>query len=77
MVELDRDTVEYRFRRDMRERFRSQQEAAAVLQIPLFRIKKAYRGDLDVLTCGDWWKLRHIVSPCVRADLAHRYFGVR
>lgn len=75
-TQLDKDTVEYKWRRDMRERFRSQQEAAAALQIPLFRLAKAYRGDLDALTGADWYKIRFIISPPVRHMLSLRYFWV-
>lgn len=76
LTNLDKDSVEYKFRRDMKERFRSQQEAAATLQIPLFRLKKAYRGDLDALTGADWYKIRPIISGPVRTQLALRYFWV-
>lgn len=75
-TQLDKDTVEYKWRRDMRERFRSQQEAAATLKIPLYRLRKAYRGDLDALTCGDWYKIRGIISEPVRERLARRYFWI-
>lgn len=73
---LEPGTVEFAWRQDMRERFRSQEEAAATLDIPLYRLQKAYRGDLDALTGADWYKVRPIISPHVRSILALRYFWV-
>lgn len=75
-TQLDKDTVEYKWRRDMRERFRSQQEAAATLKIPLYRLQKAYRGDLDALTGADWYKIRPILSGPVRQMMALHYFWI-
>lgn len=73
---LEPGSVEFAWRQDMRDRFRSQQEAAAVLKIPLLRLQKAWRGDLDALTCGDWYKIRGIISEPVRENLARRYFWI-
>ena len=74
---LPNDSIEYQFRFDLRDRFRSLEEASVVLQIPLYRIQKACRGDLSCLTCGDWTKLQYVISTVVRYDIAQRYFGVR
>ena len=75
-TQLDKDTVEYKWRRDMRERFRSQQEAAATLKIPFYRLRKAYRGDLDALTGADWHKIRPSLSGPVRQMMALHYFWI-
>lgn len=50
-------------------RFRGKDEAAALLQIPLFRLQKACRGDLGALTTADWRKIAPILPTETRDAL--------
>jgi len=53
-----------RLRAVLDRRFGSKEEAALVLDIPLYRIRKACRGDLSGLEIGDLRKL----SPLMEAS---------
>lgn len=45
-------------------RFASKEEAALVLQIPLYRIRRACRGDLSGFGSDDWRK----ISPMLEKE---------
>lgn len=50
-------------------RFRGKDEAAALLQIPLFRLQKACRGDLETLKAGELQRISATLWPEVRDAL--------
>ena len=74
MTPLEKGTLEYRFRKALRERFDSQQEASVRLGIPMHRIQLACRGDLGKLTGDDFRRLSSVLPRTVQADLARRLF---
>ena len=51
-----------RVRSALDRRFTSKEEAALVLQIPLYRIRRACRGDLSGLGSDDWRKISPMLS---------------
>ena len=53
-----------RVRAVLDQRFASKEEAALVLEIPLYRIRRACRGDLDGLSASDWRR----ISPMLEAE---------
>lgn len=73
-TKLDPDSLEYKFRQALEERFDSRAQAAAYLGIKLHRLDLACQGDLGALTVSDLQQLSPILPAHVRARLARRVF---
>lgn len=60
---LQKNSPPERVRTALDQRFASKEEAALVLQIPLYRLRRACRGDLSGLGSNDWRKLSPMLTP--------------
>ena len=58
-----------RVRAALDRRFATKEEAALVLQIPLYRIRRACRGDLSGLGTSDWQKISPMLEEPDRIAL--------
>lgn len=58
-----------RVRAALDRRFASKEEASIVLDIPLYRLRKACRGDLSALEIGDLRKISPLMEDADRAML--------
>lgn len=63
-TKLTRGSPPERVRAVLDRRFATKEEAALVLQIPLYRIRRACRGDLSGLGSDDWRK----ISPMLEKE---------
>lgn len=71
-TKLTKGTAPYIFRRVLEERYGSAQAAAAYLDIPLYRIRRACQGDLSGIGTEDWRKLSPMMTIEER-DLIREY----
>ena len=63
-TKMTRGSPPERVRAALDRRFASKEEAALVLQIPLYRIRRACRGDLSGFGSDDWQK----ISPMLEKE---------
>ena len=68
-TKLQPGTVPAMLRADLDYRFRSKEEASIVLDIPLFRLRKACRGDMSALTADDLMRLSPVLTDDTRSAM--------
>ena len=68
-TKLTRGSPPERVRAALDRRFATKEEAALVLQIPLYRIRRACRGDLSGLGTADWQKISPMLEETDRDAL--------